>query len=314
MTAAVSFADWLQVHHRPKTQVAYRAAIDHFIAWLETRTDAVADVAMVTKLDIAHYRQHLQDRGRAPSTVNKALAAIRAWLEWAVDEGLRDDNPALGMKRIGDTKKTIAPKGLSDKEIGRVLHWVQMTSHPERDTTIVTLLLQTGLRISELVATNWSDIVVGERSGTLMVRQGKGNKQRQVPLSQTARQALWDWAMIDADLEAPNAKRWSRTHAERLMAWIAAHPANPLFTSQKKGRLKERTIQTMVQDVARLAGLSDVTPHTFRHTCAFHLLKGGATLVEVAQILGHTSISTTQIYTGSTAHHLQAAVDRIGWE
>jgi site-specific recombinase XerD len=157
-------------------------------------------------------------------------------------------------------------------------------------------------------------MIIGERSGTLTVRQGKGNKQRAVPLSQTVRQALWNWLVAAEGLAIPNVKRWSKAHADHLMTWIAAHPLRPLFSSQKGGRLKERTIQTMVQDAARRAGLVDVSPHTLRHTCAFQLLKAGATLVEVAQILGHTSISTTQIYTGSTEQHLQAAVDRIGWD
>ncbi len=314
MSSDPPFPDWLAAHHQPKTQIAYTHAVAQFCAWFEAQAGESADVASLTKLDVAHYRRDLQAQGKAPSTINKALAALRAWCTWAIEASVREDNPVLGMKRVGDTKKTIAPKGLKDGEAGRLLKHAQTSRHAVRDLTILTLLLQTGLRISEVVAVNWGDIMVGERSGTLTVRQGKGNKQRAVPLSQTARQALYDWAVVAESLEIPPAKRWSKAHADQLMTGIATHPLRPLFSSQKGGRLNERTIQTMVQDAARRAGLVDVTPHTLRHTCAFQLLKAGATLVEVAQILGHTSIATTQIYTGSSIQHLQAAVERIGWE
>jgi len=311
-------SDWLLQQYRPGTQMMYLGSIRQFQVWAHSRIGEDVDVAHVTTADIDQYQLYLKDQGLASSTITRALASLRAWFAWAIAMELRPDNPVLNLKRNDSPQVRVAPKELTEGEIGRLLQCARKTRYPKRTITIVTLLLQTGLRISELVHANWEDIEVGAHAGTLTIRRDTRTKQRIVPLSHTARHVLWDWACHSDSAWHPRDQRWSQSQAAQLMDWIRANPSHPLFVSQKQNRLNVRTIQAAIQNVADMAGLTNTSPHTLRHTFAFQLLKAGCTLVEVAQLLGHSTVSTTQRYvdvgeahTEHALHQLQKAIERI---
>lgn len=312
MESLDAFAAWLRPQRQPLTIATYVHSVRHFVAWLAGQQAAPVSAATITAWDVVQYRTHLQESipPRSAATINKVLAAITAWMTWAVATGHRRDNPMHGIRRIGTVAET-APKGLNPGEQAQLLRWAGETRHPVRDTTLLILLLQTGLRVSEICRLAWGDLLVRERSGHLLVRHGKGNKARMVPLSLTARQALWTWAAHAHTLVSPSAKQFSQPHADVLMQWCQAHPAEPVFTSQKGGGLRPRSVQELLQQVAYHAHLPAVTPHTLRHTFAHTLLATGATITEVAQLLGHASVATTQIYTKTSAEGLQRVIERL---
>ena len=158
-----------------------------------------------------------------------------------------------------------------------------------RNSAMVAMMARAGLRVSEVVALDVGDVALNERSGWATIRQGKGLKEREVPLSLQARRALSDY------LEArPEAK---------ILA---------LFVSKSKVRLSERAIQGMVKGAALRAGIeTDVTPHTLRHTFATRFLRRGGDLATLRDILGHTNLSTTSRYVHSDAAQMQEMVEGL---
>jgi len=150
--------------------------------------------------------------------------------------------------------------------------------------------LSTPLRVSELCALDVSDIVLNERSGSVVVRYGKGGKRREIPLNATARRAL--------------------------KAWLKVRGSGPgsLFTSRRGGGITPRGVEYMVARYAYDARLEDVTPHTLRHTFCKQLVDAGESLDRVAILAGHASLNTTARYTRPTVRDQEAAVGKLEWE
>ena len=161
-----------------------------------------------------------------------------------------------------------------------------------RDEAIIVLLLNTGLRLSEIEALNLSDLEINARSGTVRVRQGKGCQARTVPLNHAARTAL--------------------------QAWLEVRPAEdddkPVFWSQKGGRWGARASANVVGKLANQAQLSAVSPHALRHSFAKNLVDAAVGLEKVATLLGHASLDTTRIYTQPSATDLQPATEKVTWQ
>lgn len=243
---------------------------------------------------------------------------MAAWGAWAEASGHRRDNPFANLRRVKRTQQHKAPKSLDHRQQAALLRETAHATDPHRAATILTILLQTGLRISELCALQWGDLQLTERAAQLVVRHGKGNQERHIPFSITLRRALWQWAVasygLAADEGAAERHRWNQRHATLLMAWIAVHPHEPVIASQKGGPLQARAIQRVIEGVAQRANLAWVTPHTLRHTYATDLLRHGAHLTEVQVLLGHASITTTSIYTQPRPDHLEQATERLAWE
>lgn len=229
-------------------------------------------------LDVAEYKRYLVTRKKKPATVNRALASIRSFFSWAVGERLAGSNPAGSAKSVKSAAQ--APKALDRKEQLALVRAVQRKGD-KRDVAIVTLLLHTGMRVSELCALDVGDVVLNERSGSATVRHGKGGKRREVPLNATARRALKAW------LE------------ER-----GGGPGPPLFTSRRGGGITPRGVEYMVARYAYDARLEDVTPHTLRHAFCKQLIDAGESLDRVAVLAGHASLNTTARYARPTVKDL----------
>ncbi|MDI3535355.1 MAG: hypothetical protein PWQ82_1720 [Thermosediminibacterales bacterium] len=163
-------------------------------------------------------------------------------------------------------------------------------SRKERDIAIIILLMHTGLRVYELCALNIDDVMIRERSGYIVVRSGKGNKYREVPLNLTARRVL--------------------------KAWIEVRGSDPgpLFPGRGGRHITARSIEYMISRYAYDARLENVTPHVLRHTFCKSLVDAGESLDRVAVLAGHADLNTTAKYTRPTRKDLQNSVDKLAWE
>ncbi len=162
-----------------------------------------------------------------------------------------------------------------------------------RDAAILALLLHAGLRVSEVCSLKKKDMVIGKRSGQVIVRSGKGGRYREVPLNRDAREAVKIWLSVRSD-----------------------SADDTLFVGRRGVGLKARGVQRMVERLAIAARLDpeQVTPHTLRHTMGKNLIDAGVSLDRVAMLMGHSNLNTTAIYTTPSQADLAMAVERIAWE
>lgn len=290
---------------------SYRSAIQHFLAWYlseEQRPLTLDDMTPIAFISYRNYLQHQQ--AKATSTVNAHVAALRRWCAWLNEQGYLLTNPAARLKTVG-RQVPHAPKGLTDRQINALLREVQRTRHRYRDYALVQMMLQTGMRVGECAVLNIEDIVFGERSGSVIIRSGKGNKARTVPLNGSARQALAEYIAPVLSVE-PNLKvvadRWPRRSSTL---------PTPLWRSQKHQRLSSAAIRRMIDQLVHACAQRRLVPestsaHTLRHTFAMNYLKDNpGDLIGLATLLGHSSLDTTRIYGQPTAEQLAARIDRL---
>jgi len=273
-----SFLQYLSRADRARTAKLYSGDAKRFAEWLK------ADPASASPLDIVEYRRYLQER-KKPATVNRALVALRVFYDYLCTQGLVPDNPARGIKPVAAVE--LAPKWLTRAEQAALMRAVRGKGYT-RDEAIIGLMLHAGLRVGELVVQAREDIEISERAGTITIRQGKGNKHRQVPLNKTIRKIL--------------------------ARWLEVNPDGPLFPNRNGSPISDRGVRKLVGKYAYSARLKDVTPHTLRHTFCKNLLDSGVSIDQVALLAGHSRLEITKIYTVPALQDLQIAVERTSWE
>ncbi|KZM73539.1 site-specific tyrosine recombinase XerD [Nocardia terpenica] len=268
---------------------AYRRDLDRYRNFLEQR--GIGGLDAVTESDIADFVVSLRAGADgypplAASSAARGLVAVRGLHRFAAAEGITAGNVAHAVKPPTPARRL--PKALPYDQVSRLLEAAGGSGEGPRgvrDRAMLELLYSTGARISEVVGLDVDDIDVGERA---VVLHGKGGKQRMVPIGRPALSAL------DAYL-------------------VRARPAlslrgkgNPaLFLNARGGRLSRQSAWQVLQDAAERAGIAAaVSPHTLRHSFATHLLDGGADVRVVQELLGHASVTTTQIYTLVTVNTL----------
>ena len=286
MVDLAAFEAWcLARGNSPRTAALYRADVARFLAWLRDTVGEPPDPAAITSLDVADYRRWLLSHGRKASTVNRALRSLRQWGTWAIAAGLAHTNPAADVRTVPEAPPI--PRALPRADLARLLRAVERYGDL-RDRTLLVLLAQTGLRVSELVALRWADLDIGPRHGWVTVT-GKGGKTRRVPLSLTARHAL---------------EAWRREQ----------HPSPDayLFPGRRGGHLTTRAVQLRLRRYGTLAAVP-VTPHVLRHTVCKTLVDAGVPLDRVALLAGHASLTTTARYTRATEQDLADSVRALDW-
>ena len=243
---------------------------------------------------VTHLRDHLSDlhERNAPSTIARKLSAIRSLYRYLVREDGRADDPAAGLRTpkqrrdvptVVSVDDAFALMGTPDAE----------TEYGLRDRAILELLYGAGLRVSELAALDLGDIDAEQR--LLQVREGKGRKDRVVPLGAPALRALQRWLTVRGSLAAKRKR---------------AGDGSALFLNRFGGRLSARAVRGMADRTGLKAGLPQrLHPHALRHSYATHLLDGGADLRHIQEMLGHTSLSTTQRYTHVSLEQLMNVYD-----
>lgn len=265
---------------------------------LERRTS----LNKATSDDIKAYLKQMSDAGYAASSQSRHLSSMKQFYRFLHDEGILDDDPT----GIVDAPKSglKLPKTLSEDEVGQLLDLAEAeakTAKGDKDLisktrfrALLELLYATGMRVSELVAL---PIGVLKRDEPFLIIKGKGNKERLVPISQAAKSALADYL---AAMEAYQAKQKNPEETPFLF------PAN-----SKTGYLARQVFARELKSIAAQAQIDveKVSPHVLRHAFASHLLSNGADLRAVQELLGHSDISTTQIYTHVLDERLKKLVN-----
>ena len=225
----------------------------------------------------------LQRSGRAATTIARHVAAVRGFHRFLVSEGLADTDPTVLIE--SPRRPRPLPKALTVDEVARLLEAPDPTTTAgRRDCALLEFMYATGARVAETVALDELDVDLDEGTAVLT---GKGNRQRIVPVGSVAREALRRWLPDRAVLRS-------------------AHSGAALFLSLRGRRLTRQAVWSIVRAHAGRAGIrvETVSPHVLRHSAATHMVEGGADLRTVQEMLGHASISTTQVYTRVSPRHL----------
>lgn len=265
---------------------AYRGDLDTLL--IHAVTEGNTELG---QLDLASLRRWLGEQnaaGLARSTLARRAATARSFTAWAVREELMALDPALRLK-APQREKTL-PAVLQQQQLSRLLEGMGeaalgLDPVALRDLAVVELLYATGIRVGELSGLDVDDVNRERRTVTVL---GKGDKERTVPFGVPADTALGRWLSLGRkDLFQP-------------------HSGAALFLGRRGGRIDPRTVRTVVdKGLASLGDTSATGPHTLRHSAATHLLDGGADLRAVQEILGHTSLATTQLYTHVSVERLR---------
>ena len=302
METLTKFADHLTNQDRAGLTIrGYLADLKHFSGWFEQTNREPLSPQAVTPTDIREYRQFLQvTERRKATTINRRLAALSAYLAWAVQTGQIEKNPRGKIKSVRqeepaaqalDKKQQYALQRAIEKDLQIAsLRYPKRKIGRQRDASLVIFLLNTGLRLSELLALQISDVEIGERKGTLIVRQGKGNRERRVPLNGEARKALQNWLAV-------------RPQKDSKFIWTAVEDESESLTP--------RSVQRILKRLGQEAGIPDLHPHLARHTFAKNLIDSGVGLEKVARLLGHSNLNTTRIYITPNERDLELAVEKL---
>jgi integrase/recombinase XerD len=287
------FLTWLVAERgrSSNTLAAYRRDLTAYWLWLGQRGEGLNDV---TGSDLDAYVGYLRGRGLAPSSVKRALVAVRSMHRFRSEEGLAETDPSASI----ETPRVPAglPKALTESEIDGLLAQV-IGDDPVslRDRAVLEVLYGTGARISEVCALGIADV---DLDGGLLRLFGKGSKERVVPLGRWAHVALAAW-LGDGARSSMEPEQWARRG-----------DADAVFLNQRGGRLGRQGAWAIVRKYGDAAGLGErLTPHVLRHSCATHMLDHGADIRAVQELLGHASITTTQVYTMVSNERLFAAYD-----
>lgn len=278
---AEEFLAWMLAEkgRSPNTLAAYRRDLRSYCAWLDSRSSTLLDVSHE---DLVAFVGERKASDSATSSIARQLAAIRMLHRYLAIERLRANDPAVELQ--GVKVPSGIPKPLTETQINSLLDAIvghEPIDH--RDRALLELLYATGARISEAVGLSLGDL---DFDGRLVRLYGKGSKERIVPYGSAAAGALDNWFS-------------ARGRARMVpIRWQRRGDDEAVFLNIRGSRLTRQAAWLVVKKYGRRAGISDdLSPHVLRHSCATHLLDHGADLRVVQEMLGHVSISTTQIYT-----------------
>lgn len=259
------------------TIVAYKNDLGQFARFVEARLGSPVDLNAISADLVADYGQQLQapEGGYAPSTVARKIAAVKSFFGYLREQQFLANDPAHGLS--SPKIKKSAPRTLTNEELGLLLAAPRRGHGPKalRDSALVELLAATGLRVTEVVNLGLGD--VDWEQGELICH-GKGERSRRVPLG----------SALDA----------IRRYVDEARLMLAAAPeGDALFLNHRGKKLTRQGVWLILKEAAETAGImTEVTPHTLRHSFARHLVGQGADLRRVQQLLGHANLSTTQVY------------------
>ena len=279
-------------NYSPNTAAAYAQDLDCFLIWA---SNCGIDVLQATHRDFRRFLSSLSGAGYAKTTVNRRLSAVRSFYSWLVREGVIESNPAAVVSSPKLPKPL--PHVLSQEDVEKLLVCADAsTSTGALDAALVELLYASGARIGEVASLDVDRIDFSDKSVRLF---GKGSKERIVPLYPAALHALDAYLAHARPVLLAN-------HKGGLTAEEAADAQRALFINARGARMSERSLRARFEKLLAQAGLAGMaTPHTMRHTFATEVLDGGADLRSVQEMLGHASLSTTQIYTHLTPERLR---------
>lgn len=284
------YLTWLRVERgrSANTLAAYRRDLSGYWRWLHARGLRLDDV---TEPDVTAFVNHRRATGLAPSTVKRSVVAVRSLHRFLAAEGSTPADPAADVE-VPRVPQGL-PKALTEDEVTALIEAASGTDAiARRDRAILEVLYGAGLRISELVGLSLGDLDLDD---ALLRAFGKGAKERIVPIGRMAQHALEAW-LGPAGRGALEPQRWARRR-----------DAEAVFLNARGGRLSRQGAWGIVAKYGNKVGLGGrLTPHVLRHSCATHMLDHGADIRTVQELLGHASISTTQVYTRVSTERLWA--------
>ena len=272
------------------TLAAYRNDLTQLIEYMQSNNGNEPSWADITEQRITEYVLHLHDLGYSETTRARKIASTKTLFGFLLMEGVIEGNPTVNVvsPRVGRS----LPEPLTVREIDKLLASPDDRDTPEagRDQAMLELVYATGMRVSELMSLNLEDVDV---LGGSVRCFGKGGKERVIPIHEQAAESLA--AYID----------------EARPALVSEKSSTALFLNRRGSRLTRQGFWLILKGRSQHAGLDGrITPHTLRHSFATHLLRGGAPLRHVQELLGHASITTTQVYTHLTSEHVRSEYDR----
>lgn len=259
---------------------AYRNDLEDYLSYLEEK--GISSIDTVGRNDVVGFEEELVVRGFAPSTIERRVSALKGFHQFLQRENYTQKNPAQTI--LLPKKPEVLPDVLSVEQVFALLDSQDDQGFiAKRNSAMLEVLYGCGLRVSELVGLDIDRVLF--KDGYLRVL-GKGNKERMVPLSGVAAQKLEEYiSEVRPFLQKPYAK-----------------PTPAVFLNARGGRLTRQSVHAVVSKAGLRIGVKNLHPHTLRHSFATHLLEGGADLRAIQDMLGHSDIATTQIYT-----HIQTA-------
>lgn len=269
---------------------AYASDLRAFIVYCQVDELSTENIrSVVTLRAIRAWLASLVQQGKSRSTISRRTASIRSFTAWAYRRGYLDSDPGLLVTSArGDQK---LPQVQTPSDTAELLSYAATRTREEnspaaiRDWAILETIYATGIRVSEVCSLDTTSI---DQQGMTLRVIGKGNKERVVPFTRACLSALQAWL----------------SHGRPSLAIPEAGRA--LFVGDKGRRIDPRVIRAMIHRMCAQAGVRDLAPHALRHTAATHILAGGADLRAVQEMLGHSSLQTTQRYTHVDAQRLSA--------
>ena len=265
------------------TVEAYGRDLERYVKALEEK--GVTEPDDVTRPLIEEHLEHLAEEGYAPSSVERALSAIKSFHRFMLQEEISSVSPAAALplpkkaERLPDVLSVRQALALLDQPFPK-------TAAGQRDRAIIEVLYGCGLRVSELTGLDVGAVSLEDEVVRVI---GKGSKERLVPLMGSAHKAL----------------------AEYLSDWrgelVSSRSGAAVFLNVRGGRISRQSVFAIVERAGRVVGIDGLHPHTLRHSFATHMLQGGADIRIVQELLGHSSIRTTQLYTHLDRSHLRMA-------
>lgn len=293
VSAVRGYLDHLAVERglSDNTMKSYRRDLRRYLNFLDHR--GITELDAIDEQVVSDFLMHLREGDQdhqplAATSASRTIVAVRGFHKFAVRDDLASVDPSRGVKPPAAAKRL--PKALSLDEVTRLLEAASVHDTPLalRDRALLEVLYGTGARISEAVGLDVDDIDLQDEDATVLLH-GKGNKQRVVPVGRFAREALSAYL----------------TRGRPALA-TGATSQGAMFLNARGGRLSRQSAWTVITTTADRAGITkEVSPHTLRHCFATHLLEGGADVRVVQELLGHASVTTTQIYTLVTVDSLR---------
>ena len=267
----------------PNTVQSYGRDLVRYLRYLEDA--GIAEPSDVTRQDIEAHLEALVEVGLAPASVERAVSAIKGFHRFMVTEQICAEHPTADLPLPRKAKHL--PDVISHEQAAALLDQpFAQTPAGQRDRTILEVLYGCGLRVSELCGLDQRDLALDEEVLRVL---GKGSKERVVPVMGTAASQL---------------RAYLDTWREGL---VGRTPTPAVFLNARGGRISRQSVHAIVERYGRLVGIEGLHPHTLRHSFATHMLEGGADLRIVQEILGHSDISTTQLYTHVDRTHVRMA-------
>ncbi len=263
---------------------AYRRDLVRLAGNLE---DGGGDLLVATVDQLGQHLRRLRREGLSPRSISRALVSMRRFYAFLVNEGDRDDNPAVNLYPPRLPRRL--PKVLREEQVEALLRAPDTSRAPGvRDRAMIELLYATGLRVSEMVGLERSQL---QLEAGFLIAFGKGAKERVVPVGESA-------------------ETWLQRYLKEVRPAMAKGRHDVVFVSYRGSGLTRQGFWKLLRNYGRGAGIPDLSPHVLRHSFATHLLEHGADLRAVQVMLGHANITTTQIYTHIHEHRLRTLYDQ----